>query len=234
MSRPPLSDQQLDDLSLQGYLVVPKVLDSYSVVIGKHFFYQFLPDVFEKEQPSHGVISSFYAGHSRFAWFCRTQPKVQAIFKQLLGCTDLVVSFDGCGYHTVRDRPKRNSIWVHSDQSPNKVGLHCYQSLLSFTDNHESTFQCVPASHNQHHLFSQGELWQNELISKDYQRIPNHLKADFWDRLVTIPVMKGDLLLWDSRLLHQNRYAQEVRIVQYLSYLDRDKMTVAQVILLLT
>ena len=87
-------------LTEHGWAIVPDILTSEEILSAKESFY-----AWQKTIPNHdtihskcdprGIYKHHEAGHQQHAWFIRTRPAVQAIFKQLLGCEDLIVSFDG-------------------------------------------------------------------------------------------------------------------------------------------
>ena len=97
-------------------------------------------------------ISIIVLGHTRHAWFIRTRPQVQAVFKHLWKTDDLVVSFDGSCYIS-KDNAVKDKIWTHTDQSAKSSELKCYQGYVALTDNKERTFRVYEGTHNIHEAY---------------------------------------------------------------------------------
>ena len=93
---------------------------------------------------------------------------------------------------------------------------------IALTTNKERTFVCYEGTHHIHEKYfadrgiKKGGDWQlieHSVVNsmKNYKRV-NHVKA-------------GSLVLWDSRVFHQNQYGKpnsEERIVQYVCYLPKN------------
>jgi len=221
----PLSMEQKHTLNIQGYLVVPGVMDKQTVDHARYLFYEWLPCEYATSTGPHQHITSHNVGHSSFAWFCRTTPKVLAIYRQLLRCQRLVSNFQGCGFNP---RIFQEENYVRSSTRPTEHET-IYQSFLSITDNNESTIQFVPGSHHQeHHLFSENHIFANKSQTKEPQIVPKEYQRQFTNRLLSVNVKAGDLVIWDSRMLYQETYGNEIRIVQYMSFSCKDEMTESQ------
>ena len=136
------------------------------------------------------------------AWLIRINPKVQGIFKEIWKTDKLVVSFDGCCY-IPKDCEKKDNCWTHTDQGPKLKGLTCYQGFISLTENKERTLLLYKGSHKEHEkYFSDRGLNGSKnwcLIDKDYLSEIDHMK-------IKLHVPKGALVIWDSRVFHQNTY----------------------------
>ena len=88
-------------LKEDGYVIIPNVLTSNEIEEARKMFDDWKSsvnnlDVFHRKIDPHGIYKYHQAGHQRFAWFIRTRPEVQKIFKFLLNTNDLIVSYDGC------------------------------------------------------------------------------------------------------------------------------------------
>lgn len=165
--------------------------------------------------PSHGVISNWGVGHTSAAWYIRTRPGVLDVFKQLWNTQDLCVSFDGACYlpkgFVRRDSAKG---WVHVDQGGQDV-FRCYQGFVALTTNVSATIGVVPFSHLH---------FADNVCGKKGNYIPlPHISPS---ATIKVPVQKGDMVIWDSRLAHMNFYGNgEERLVQYVSFMPRSGAT---------
>ena len=209
-----------------GYVIIPNIISEKDMIKARNMFDEWqssvenLADIHRKIDP-HGIYKHHQAGHQRHAWFLRTHPDVQKIFKFLLNTDELIVSYDGCCY-IPKDEKKKDNCWTHTDQGPKLKGLTCYQGFISFTENKERTLLLYKGSHKLHEkYFSDRGLNGSKnwcLIDKDYLSEIDHMK-------IKLHVPNGALVIWDSRVFHQNTYGSpnsEERLVQYISFMDRN------------
>lgn len=218
----PLSLQQRHELSIQGFLVVPNVMDSDAVNHARHLFYQWLPEEYNLQTPIHQRLTSHHAGHSAFAWFCRSTPKIVKIFKQLTKSSEIVSSFQGCGYNP---RLTRESCFIKTDQDPARPEKF-YQGFLSITDNQESTFEFLMRSHqSENEFFLGGGLFHDGFDKTEPLFVPNEYLHQVSRRLVKVSLNAGDLVIWDSKILYQETFGPELRIGQYLCYAGKHLMS---------
>jgi len=213
-----------EDLARKGYAIIENVLSPEEVTEAKTYFQDWLDSneqikrLHDKIDP-HGIFKYLEAGHQKHAWFIRTRPAVQNIFKTIWDTDELVVSFDGSCWLS-SDLKKRDNIWTHTDQSPLKKGLKCYQALVALTDNIERTLVVYEGSHLLHEEY--GTL-KNITSNKDWLLIEHDYLNTIAAKKKILPVKAGSMVIWDSRTFHQNQYGTkpEERIVQYVSYLPR-------------
>lgn len=218
------------DLEEFGYAIVPNILTAEELRTATECFHNWLdanPDLksnHSKMNP-HGIFKHHEVGHQRHAWYIRTRKAVQEVFKTLWQTDDLVVSFDGSCYID-KDLAKSDNIWTHTDQAPNKVGVHCYQAFVSLTSNKERTLVVYEASHKLHEQYMKE---RNLTDAKNWLKIDVQYLEKIRDTKRVLEVEAGSLVLWDSRTFHQNQYGRpgEERIVQYVSYLPKDKRSKA-------
>ena len=216
------------ELNVKGFCIVPGVLTTEEVEKCIGWFREWqktIPDhdyQHAKLSP-HGIYKFHEAGHQRHSWYIRTRPKVREVFEGLWETKDLVVSFDGSCY-IPKSLKKKDNIWTHTDQGPGKKGRQCIQGYVALTTNKERTFVCYEGSHHIHEKYfadrgmKKGGDWQlidHSVLDtmQDYKRV-NHVEA-------------GSLVLWDSRVFHQNQYGKpgsEERIVQYVCYLPKNHL----------
>jgi len=163
-------------------------------------------------------ITKNECGDTRFKWMgCPFNKHT----KQLWGCDDLIVSFDGSCY-IPKELNKTDKCWLHSDQAPISEGLQCIQGFVSITENTERTFVAYEGTHKMHHQYFKDKGIQN---SKNWNRIAEDdvEKMKGLKRVLHVPA--GALVIWDSRTFHQNQYGApntEERLVQYVCFLPEN------------
>lgn len=216
----------VSELQNKGYCIVPNVLSSEEVDEAKQLFYKWQKSVPNHDKlhntiDPHGIYKYHHIGHQEHAWYIRTRPKVQEIFKKIWNCDDLVVSFDGTCY-IPKSLKKQDAIWTHTDQAPNSKGLQCYQGFVALTTNKERTLIVYEGSHKCHEKYFE-EKGINS--TKNWQLIDHDTLQEMTTKKKALEVPAGALVLWDSRTFHQNRYGapnSEERIVQYVCYLPKN------------
>jgi ectoine hydroxylase-related dioxygenase (phytanoyl-CoA dioxygenase family) len=211
------------DLEEKGYCVIEDVLSEEEVGIAKDEFYTWLnanpkmKATHNKISP-HGIFKFHKAGHTRHAWYIRTRPAVQNVFKTIWNTDELVVSYDGCCWIS-KDVNKKDNIWTHTDQAPVKKGLKCYQGFVALTDNTTRTLVVYEGSHKLHEKYAED---RNLTSTKDWLLIDHDYLQEIQDLKRVLEVKAGSLVIWDSRTFHQNQYGSpEERIVQYVSFLPK-------------
>lgn len=215
------------ELDEKGYCVVPNVLTPDEVAYAYDLFKKWQKTIPNHNRTHailnpHGIYKYHEAGHTRHAWFIRTRPALQNVFKTLWDTDDLIVSFDGGCYIPANCR-REDNCWTHTDQAPSVKGRQCYQGFVALTSNTERTFVCYEGTHKIHERYFQEK---NITHSKNWHLIPaGELRAASAAKRVN-HVPAGALVLWDSRTFHQNRYGDpnsgEERLVQYVCYLPRN------------
>lgn len=169
----------------------------------------------------HGIYKHHEVGHQRFAWKIRINKSVKSYFEYLWKSKDLVVSFDGSCF-IPKSLKKKDTIWTHTDQAPNKKGLHCIQGFVSLTSNKERTLVVYDKSHELHAKYFEDRGIKS---STDWFKIDPEFLKQIQDKKRILTVPAGSLVLWDSRTFHQNQYGEpqsEDRMVQYVCYLPRN------------
>ena len=213
------------ELRTKGYCIVPDVLSSEEVNEAKQLFLKWqktIPnhDKLHNAIDPHGIYKYHRSGHQEHAWYIRTRPSVQEIFKKLWNCKELVVSFDGSCYIS-KDTAKKDAIWTHTDQAPNSKGLHCYQGYVALTSNKERTLVVYEGSNNYHEKYFEEKKIKS---SKNWHLIDHETLRTMTAEKKALEVPAGALVLWDSRTFHQNQYGSpnsEERMVQYVCYLPK-------------
>ncbi|WP_396189506.1 phytanoyl-CoA dioxygenase family protein, partial [Flavobacterium sp.] len=217
------------ELEENGYTVIDNVLTEDEVKYARECFDEWLNDneqikkIHDKISP-RGILKHLEVGHQRHAWYIRTRPQVQEVFENLWNTDDLVVSFDGSCWIRA-DTKKRDGVWTHTDQAPNKKGLTCYQGFVALTENVHRSLVVYEGSHKLHEEYAKEK---NLKSSKNWLLIEQEYLNKIHDMRHVVHAKAGSLVLWDSRTFHQNQYGgkcNEERIVQYVSFLPRSGLT---------
>ena len=129
-----------EQLEKNGYCIIPNVLNDYEINKAISMFKNWKNTIINHDEihkaiDPHGIYKHHEIGHQQHAWFIRTNPNVQAIFKKLWNCDDLIVSFDGFCYIS-KENKQKDKIWTHTDQGHDNNNL-CYQGFVSLTSNQE-------------------------------------------------------------------------------------------------
>ena len=211
----------ISELETKGYCIVENVLSEEDIEYCKKEFRSWQNTILEKDHSisAHGIYKFHQVGHTKFAWYIRTRPTVQDVFKKLWSTDDLIVSFDGSCY-IPKDMKRRDTCWVHTDQAPSSVGLQCYQGFVSLTENKERTIVLYEGTHKIHERYFKEK---NNTSKKNWQLIDKNDVKDMEEHKRVLHVPAGALVLWDSRVFHQNQYGNpgEERMVQYVCFLPK-------------
>lgn len=189
-----------------------------------------------------GLYNRYSVGHEAFVWKIRTQPKILEVFSQLWGTDDLIASFDGVNIsHPVNEKTGRTDIkptgaWPHMDQNPRKYKqFELYQGIANLAPNGpDDGGLCVLRGshlfHEEHFASIGGFRADQDSGEKEngYNFIPED--AEWYKSKgceeVKICAGPGDLILWDSRLIHWNAspVGEQVRFTTYVCYCPRSLM----------
>ena len=154
------------ELEEKGYCIVPNVLTDQECENAYNMFHEWkttIPDhdYIHNSVDPHGIYKHHQVGHTKHAWYIRTRPSVQNVFKNIWRTQELIVSFDGCCY-IPKTSNKKDKNWTHSDQAPLTEGLQCIQGFVSLTSNKERTFVVYEGTHKIHNQFFKDRNIQNK------------------------------------------------------------------------
>ena len=216
-----------------GYVVIKNMFDNNEDLdYAKELLWKYLNTIgWNEYDPStwnqfpgwsiSGIIYQYGIGQSELQWFIRTQPKVLHTFASIWNLTtsnsqstnhNLLTSFDGIGIF----RPwKYNKYWrtldgwFHIDQNIVRTpGLDAVQGLVALTDATNKTGSTVVIGKS--HLYSSSYLkdtvgaQDGDFVVIDEDALDGLFKEPYNLRPLMIALEAGDLLLWESRLIHQN------------------------------
>ena len=209
-----------NELDIKGWTIIPDVLSPPEIDSALTMFKNWQQKIVnhdsmhEKINP-HGIYKFHEVGHTDYAWFIRTRPAVKEAFKHIWSCDKLISSFDGSCFIS-KNNKKKDTCWTHTDQAPNKKGVNCYQGFVSLTDNKERTLVVYEGSHNLHEKYFSDKGIKS---SKNWHKNDPAFLESIKDTRKTLDVPAGSLVLWESRVFHQNQYGKpesEDRYVQYV------------------
>jgi hypothetical protein len=173
------------------------------------------------DQLDAGILPWYGVGQSKAMWYVRGKASVRKAFATIWGGEQLLTSFDGmCLFRPWGRDPswKTASNWYHVDQHPiHKPRFECVQSLVNLLPSSEHTGGnvLIPRSHKTVLAHLRGAY--PDALSKlpkgdDFFAIPSDdailrgSGSGGGDEPVNEPVMLamgcGDMLMWDSRLIH--------------------------------
>lgn len=117
-----------------------------------------------------------------------------------------------CLYIIILGQPRfrNDKTFLHLDQGANRLGLHAYQSgvYLEESSTSDHCFRVLKGSHKFiQEFYDHFPLAAKESSSMEYYELRDEeIKwySDLGCLQATVPVPKGGMVLWDSRLVHDN------------------------------
>lgn len=236
-------DLRLQHLYTYGWTVMPKLpeLDTEQVFAEMLDWFKLgnpeLQDDYTKWKDAHiatrlhGIVKQ-RSGHETWQWDIRKLYK--KYFERIWETDDLLCSFDGWNF-SVKSGKKRgldenlsDSVsrgWMHIDQTRFDTEFRCVQGLVCITDVTESDNSLIvlEGSHNYFDDYlNQRPLDGWEWCFIDGNVTLKHHPAPIKELIhQKITASAGELILWDSRLMHQagDISHSNVRAVVYVSML---------------
>ena len=225
----PLEDEEArkSELEREGFTVIRAVAREEEVEKARALVWEWLesldtgikraePDTWTDEawpdwpgRKKYGSCKSQGAAHLGATWYLRGLPRLKEVFTKFWGTEELIVSLDGMiiwrPWSEEEDRRPAN-LRLHADQSPvGKPGFHCLQGMLPLFPVTQSTggTVLVPGSHlMEAQLLERHSAW-SQSPTKDFCALSP--RDPLQGEEVLVPLAPGDLLLWDSRLVHGAR-----------------------------
>ena len=158
---------------------------------------------------TRSIIHKYGVGHLEASWQVRLL--VKPVFEAVWGTKKLFSSYDGAG---ISSPPESYSGYfsdvynkrpcLHLDQGEAKVGLHAYQgaAYLEQADEDDWCFQVITKTHKYHADFFKTFPRSSR---QEFRRLVDAEVKWYIEQgceHVNIPVPKGGMVLWDSRLVH--------------------------------
>jgi len=212
----------LSTLRTEGYVVVPGVLTQDEVVQARDLTWDWLESLGTgisrtdvstwtnanwPGDKSSGLIASYGAGQSEAAWFVRGVERVKTAFAEIWGTQDLITSMD-CPllwrpwWLSESEQWKPLSFGTHLDQNiVDRPGFLCVQGMVPLLPVTEviGGLKIVPLSHQ---VECQDKIRRNYPDMKGKRDFMIVEKSDLDREPVLITAGPGDLILWDSRMVH--------------------------------
>lgn len=214
----------MDSLQEKGYVILPKIITEEKVKKARSLFFNWLETVpavkaYHLREAFHGLMKYGQIGHQAHTWFLKTDPSVQQVFKDLWHTDELVTGFDGCCW-IPSDFAHCDVSWTHTDQSAAAKGLCCIQGFVSLTDNVDRSFVVYEGSHLLHESYMKLRGYSG---ARNWRIIDEAYLRQIEETRKVLTVNAGDMVLWDSRVFHQNQYGKlpEERLVQYVCFLPK-------------
>ncbi|XP_064609905.1 LOW QUALITY PROTEIN: uncharacterized protein LOC135473901 [Liolophura sinensis] len=204
------------DLADKGYVVVHDVLTEnecdQSIAQYRDWLSQF--DVDEAPFHLHSLIQRYRIGHFEPSW--RVRLKAKPVFAKLWKTEKLLSSFDAVA---IGEPPEKSGSderfargdekWLHLDQGKFRQGLHAYQGAvyLEETTDTDWVFRVLSGSHKHHQLFYDSHPAAGNKSKQDFYKLKDPEIQWYKEKgceLTKVPVPKGGMVLWDSRLVHDS------------------------------
>lgn len=210
-----LSQEHFTDLKAKGYTVVSDVLtvDECDKAIGQ--YRDWLSNFKDGEWPhsSNSLIQRYNTGNMEPSWFVRLKSK--KVFAQIWDTDKLLSSVDAIAIGRPPEEGQESFYrlgehWLHMDQPVFREGLHAYQGAvyLETADIDDWTLYVIEGSHLHFEEFykNNSRAAIKSEVNKYYSLLDEDVKyfTQFGCTLTRVPVPKGGMVLWDSRLVHAN------------------------------
>lgn len=250
-------DEVRDKLARDGVAVVRGALTPDEIVVARDLKWKMLRELSAGRMtpqnpqswsflydlyPLHSMLIQHWGvGQSELAWHVRQASGVSAVFSKIWDDTpveDLITSFDGLSVHLPPETTKRGwyrgSVWLHTDQAPGRPDLECIQGLVNLYDVRpgDATLKVLRGSHNL--VAAYATQFGRTQDTDDWNRM-NPTELDWFRQQGCVEenvlAGAGDLVLWDSRTVHQGmeplpcRQQPNTRCVVYVCMLPRDTAT---------
>lgn len=219
-----LTDANFEELRLKGYTTISDMLsrEECDHAIGQ--YREWLSQFKDNEWPcvvNNSLIQGYNTGNMEPTWYVRLKSK--RVFAQLWKTEKLLASVDAIAI----GRPPEDGAepfytednhWFHVDQGSSRQGLHAYQGAvyLEAADEDDWTLHVVEGSHR--HLEEFYEEYPTAAtisdLKQNFYRFNDDEMIFFLKRgchIKRVPVCKGGMVLWDSRLIHANAHPLEGR-----------------------
>ncbi|KAK7482510.1 hypothetical protein BaRGS_00026221 [Batillaria attramentaria] len=202
-----------EDLERDGYCVVPGVVseakcDEYIAQ------YKAWLDTFPANNPVRSrlsLVKDYAIGHCEAAWEVRLAAK--PIFASIWDTEKLLCSMDAVAIAPPPSEKDfdRGKVWLHCDQKATRQGLHAYQGAVYLEEATADDYclRVLEKSHNCHQqFFATFPDARKKSVAKEFYKLTKEQVAWYKEQgcaLKCVAVPKGGMVLWDSRVIHDNR-----------------------------
>lgn len=210
-----ITDKNFAELDEQGFTVVPNVLTKQECDQAIAEYRAWLANFGDKFPKSfNSIIKDHNTGHMDTTWRMRLRAK--PVFEQLWKTEKLLTSFDAIGIgrppeEGAEDFQVPGKYWLHADFTASRIGLHAYQGALYLEEQTKNdwTFQVMGGSHRYlSDIFENNPVKAEESVMTGFYYKLQSDDVEYLEkkkcRVIRVPVPKGGMVLWDSRLVHAN------------------------------
>jgi Phytanoyl-CoA dioxygenase (PhyH) len=168
-----------------------------------------------KELTNTGMVEVY---NHQYLWDNRQSPKVHQAFADIWGTEKLWVTIDRANLNFPMRPGHEYKGFIHWDYDPETKpqNVQGVLALADQTDENMGGFQCIPE------LYRSYETWK---LTQPADR--DHFKPDTTGfEIVKVPMMAGDLLIFNSTQPHgirPNRSDNKVRMAQYISMMPAEE-----------
>jgi hypothetical protein len=223
------SDRQFFDLN--GYVVAPDVIERDQCEAVVDALFDFLEmrrtdpaDWYRLPLKPGGMVEIY---QHQALWNTRQNPRMHALYSELLGTDRLCVTIDRAGFkprfnpaHPEYDHKGFTHWDVDTSTLPVPFGV---QGVLCLTDTAEDMggFSCVPGFHREL------EAWIAAQPADRNPSVPDLAALPPDKRVTPIPAKAGSVIVWNKLLLHGNgrNVSQRPRFSQYISMFPAERLS---------
>jgi len=209
-----------------GYVIIKKAIPKTQALATAKFLWEFEdkdpnnPETWYlkprakmqmKELIGTGMIEVY---NHQTLWNNRQEKKIYNAFSDIWGTKKLWVSIDRANLNFPLNKYQENKGFIHWDYDPETkpINVQGVLALSDQTDKNMGGFQCVPK------LYREYDSWKLSQ-PKDRNRFQPDI-SDLKNEIVKVPLLVGDLLIFNSLLPHgirPNFSKNKIRIAQYIS-----------------
>ena len=231
-----LSEKDWDFWIKNGYIIIKNAISKNQAAKTAKFLWEFeekdpltsktwftkpRAEMEMKELVGTGMVEVY---NHQTLWKNRQEKKIYNAFLDIWGTHKLWVTIDRANLNFPLNKYNENKGFIHWDYDPDTkpVNVQGVLALSDQTDVNMGGFQCVPR------LFREYDSWK---LSQPKNR--NKFQPDiseFKNDIVKVPLLKGDLLIFNSLLPHgirPNLSKNKVRIAQYISMFPAEEENTA-------
>ena len=231
-----LSEKDWDFWIKNGYIIIKNAISKNQAAKTAKFLWEFeekdplnsktwftkpRAEMEMKELVGTGMVEVY---NHQTLWKNRQEKKIYNAFLDIWGTHKLWVTIDRANLNFPLNKYNENKGFIHWDYDPDTkpVNVQGVLALSDQTDVNMGGFQCVPR------LFREYDSWK---LSQPKNR--NKFQPDiseFKNDIVKVPLLKGDLFIFNSFLpqgIRPNLSKNKVRIAQYISMFPAEEENTA-------
>ena len=188
----------------------------------------------------HGLVQHYGIGQTEAMWMVRTDENVLQMFAELYeamgmaeeDASDLIATFDGMSFPRTNSQKYLSDDWLHKDQKLSSTEYNWNtQSGINVgksQDEDDHVFSCIPKSHDWHEEYAKANAalaseQKGHFLKLTEEQIAWHAERGM--ERIRVPIRKGSVVFWDSRLVHASsssrKKAPEQRAQIFVSFVPR-------------